>query len=27
MVELFDNDEAGCLRWLQANPHGFVANV
>lgn len=27
MVELFDNDEAGYLKWIQANPHGFVANV
>ena len=27
MVELFDNDETGYLRWVQANPHGFVANV
>lgn len=27
MVELFDNDETGYLQWVQANPHGFVANV
>ncbi len=27
MVELFDNDDTGYLKWVQANPHGFVANV
>ena len=27
MVELFDNDEIGYLKWVQANQHGFVANV
>lgn len=27
MVELFDNDEIGYLKWVQANPQGFVANV
>ena len=27
MVELFDNDETGYLKWVQSNPHGFVANV
>lgn len=27
MIELFDNDEAGYLKWVQANPRGFVANV
>lgn len=27
MVELFDNDEAGYLAWIEANPKGFVANV
>ncbi|HZV56347.1 MAG TPA: hypothetical protein VFF89_01620 [Sphingobium sp.] len=27
MVELFDNDEDGYLKWVQANPNGFVANV
>ena len=27
MVEIFDNDETGYLRWVQANPAGFVANV
>ncbi|GAB1406950.1 hypothetical protein MASR1M8_08690 [Thermomonas brevis] len=27
MVELFDNDETGYLKWVQANPHGFVANI
>ncbi|MBB5208001.1 hypothetical protein [Chiayiivirga flava] len=27
MVELFDNDETRYLKWVQANPHGFVANV
>ena len=27
MVEVFDNDEAGYLKWVQSNPDGFVANV
>ena len=27
MVKLFDNDETGYLKWVQANPRGFVANV
>lgn len=27
MIELFDNDEAGYLKWVQANPYSFVANV
>ncbi len=27
MVELFDNDENGYLKWVLANPNGFVANV
>ena len=27
MVEIFDNDEVGYLKWVQSNPHGFVANV
>lgn len=27
MVELFNNDETGYLKWVQSNPHGFVANV
>jgi hypothetical protein len=27
MVTRFDNDEAGYLKWVQANPHGFIANV
>ena len=27
MVEIFDNDETGYLKWVQANPDGFVANV
>jgi hypothetical protein len=27
MVERFQNDEAGYLRWLEANPHGYVVNV
>ena len=27
MVELFDSDETGNLKWVQANPHGFVANI
>jgi hypothetical protein len=27
MVEIFDNDEAGYLSWVQAHPDGFVANV
>ena len=27
MVELFDNDESAYLSWVQANPHGFVANI
>ncbi len=27
MVELFDSDETGYLKWVQANPHGFVANI
>lgn len=27
MVEFFDNDEPGYLRWIHANPDGFVANV
>ena len=27
MVEQFKNDEGGYLRWVTANPMGFVANV
>jgi hypothetical protein len=23
----FDNDEQGYLRWVEANPHGFVINA
>lgn len=27
MVERFDNDEAGYLKWVETHPHGFIANV
>ena len=27
MVKVFDNDEAGYLKWVQSHPNGFVANV
>lgn len=27
MVEKFQNDEAGYLSWVSANPHGYVVNV
>ena len=27
MVVLFDNDENEYLKWVQANPGGFIANI
>jgi hypothetical protein len=27
MIHFFDRDEAGYLRWLTANPEGFVLNA
>ncbi len=27
MIEQFENDESGYLRWVQANPSGYVVNV
>jgi len=26
-VAVFDNDESGYLKWVEANPRGFVANL